>query len=109
MNSDLHYDDPIQENCKVSDDHNGDKIVQEWPRLISAYQAHEDKKPIMEYRLPNRTIYAYPANDYIDDLSLRSREDARNTYLRACLENKMMIFVKDMENKILKSYVTLID
>jgi len=109
MNSEMHCDDPIQENCKVSDDHYWDKIVLEWPRLISAYREHEDKKPIMEYRLPNRTIYAYPANDYIDDLSLRSREDARNTYQRACLENKIMIFVRDMENKILKSYVTPID
>ena len=88
MNSDPHDDDPIQENCKISDDHYWDKIVQEWSRLISAYQAHEDKKPIMEYRLPNRTIYAYPANDYIDDLSLRSREDARNTYHRASLRTK---------------------
>lgn len=91
---------------KKSDDLYWDKIVQEWPRIISAYHEHEDKKPIMEYRLPARKIYAYPANDYIDDLSLRSREDARKTYQRACLENKMMIFVKDMENKILRSYVT---
>ena len=92
-----------------SDDQYWETILQEWPRIINAYHEHEDKKPIMEYRLPDRTIYAYPANDYIDDLSLRSREDARNTYQRACLENKMMIFVKDMKNKILKSYVTPID
>ncbi|MFH0998133.1 MAG: hypothetical protein V1844_21935 [Pseudomonadota bacterium] len=92
-----------------SDDHYWDKIVQEWPHIITAYQEHEDKKPIMEYRLPDRKIYAYPANEYIDDLSLRTREDARKTYQRACLEHKMMIFVRDMENKILKSYVTQID
>jgi hypothetical protein len=86
-----------------------DKIVQVWPHIITAYQKYEDKKPIMEYSLPDRKIYAYPANDYIDDLSLRSRENARNTYQCACLENKMIIFVKDMENQILKSYVTQID
>ena len=91
---------------KKSDDLYWNKIVQEWHHIISAYQEHEDKKPIMEYRLPDCKIYAYPANDYIDDLSLRSREDARKTYQRACIENKIMIFVKDMENKILKSYVT---
>jgi hypothetical protein len=92
-----------------SDDPYWDKIVQVWPHIITAYQKYEDKKPIMEYRLPDRKIYAYPANDYIDDLSLRNREDARKTYQRACLENKMIIFVKDTENKILKSYVTQID
>ena len=95
-------------NCKISDDHYWGKIVQEWPRLISAYQEHGDKKPIMEYSLPDRTIYAWPANNYIDSLSLRNREDARNTYQRACLENKIMIFVKDVKNKTLKSYVTSI-
>jgi hypothetical protein len=99
----------FMENRKGSDDLYWDWIVQEWPRLISAYQEHEDKKPVMEYRLPDRTIYAYPANDYIDNLSLRTREDARNTYLRACLENNIMIFVRDMENKILKSYDIPID
>ena len=94
---------------KKSDDHYWDMIFQEWPHIITAYQEHEDKKPIMEYSHTDRKIYAYPANDYIDDLSLRSREDARKTYQRACIENKIMIFVKDMENKILKSYVTAID
>jgi hypothetical protein len=97
------------EKNKKSDDHYWDEIVQVWPHIITAYQKYEDKKPIMEYNLTDRKIYAYPANDYIDDLSLRSREEARKTYQRACLENKMMIFVKDMENKILKSYVTQID
>ena len=92
-----------------SNDHYWDKIVQAWPHIITAYQKHEDNKPIMEYRLPDRKIYAYPANEYIDDLSLRTREDARKTYQRACLENKMMIFVKDLENQILKSYVIQID
>jgi hypothetical protein len=97
------------EITKKSDDPYWEMIVQEWPHIISAYQEHEDKKPIMEYRHPDRKIYAYPANDYIDDLSLRNREDARKTYQRACIENKIMIFVKDTKNQILRSYVTAID
>jgi len=91
---------------KKSDDIYWEMIVEAWPHIITAYQAYEDKKPIMEYRLPERKIYAYPANDYIHDLSLRNREDARKTYQRACIEHKMMIFVRDIDNKILKSYVT---
>ena len=91
---------------KKSDDPYWDVIVEAWPHIITAYQKYEDKKPIMEYRIPDRKIYAYPANGYIDDLSLRNQEDARKTYQRACNENKIMIFVKDMENKILRSYVT---
>jgi len=97
------------ENLDKSNDLYWDKILQAWPDIIMAYQAFEDKKPIMEYRLPDRKIYAYPAIEYIDDLSLRTREDARKTYQQACLENKIMIFVRDMDNKVLKSYVTEIE
>ena len=45
----------------------------------------------------------------IDAIGFEKRKDARKIYQRTCLENKMMIFVKDMENIILKSYVTPID
>jgi hypothetical protein len=93
---------------KKSNDLYWDKILQAWPDIIMAYQAHEDKKPIIEYLIPDRKIYAYPAIEYIDDLTLRTREDARKTYQQACLENKIMIFVRDMENNILRSYVTSI-
>jgi len=97
------------ENFDKSNDLYWDKILQVWPHIIMAYQAHEDKKPIMEYQIPNHKIYAYPAIEYINDLSLRSREDARKTYQQACLENKIMIFIRDMDNKVLKSYVTEIE
>jgi len=97
------------ENLDKSNDLYWDKILQAWPDIIMAYQAFEDKKPIIEYRIPDRKIYAYPAIEYIDDLSLRTREDARKTYQQACLENKIMIFVRDMDNKVLKSYVTEIE
>ncbi len=97
------------ENPIESDDHYWDIIKKAWPYIVMLYQAHEDKKPIMEYRLPDRKIYAYPAIEYIDDLSLRNREDAMKTYRQACLEFKMMIFVKDLENRILQSYVTEIE
>ena len=97
------------ENPIESDDHYWDVIKKAWPSIISAYQEHEDKKPIMEYSLPDHAIYAYPANEYIDRLGFEKREDARKIYQNACLEFKMMIFVRDMENRILQSYVTEIE
>jgi len=97
------------ENTIKSDDHYWDVIKKAWPSIIMAYQEHEDKKPIIEYSLPDHVIYAYPANEYIDRLGFEKREDARKIYQNACLEHKMMIFVKDMENRILQSYVTEIE
>jgi hypothetical protein len=96
-------------NTIKSDDHYWDVIKKAWLRIIMAYQEHEDKKPIIEYSLPDHVIYAYPANEYIDRLGFEKREDARKIYQQARLEDKMMIFVKDMENRILQSYVTEIE
>jgi hypothetical protein len=73
---------------KKSDDIYWDMIVQEWPRIIAEYQEHEEKKPILEYSFPDRLIYAYPANEYIDSLSLSTREDTRKEYQQACLSLK---------------------
>ena len=96
------------ENPIESDDHYWDVIKKAWPRIISTYRLFQNKKPILEYKLPDRKIYAYPAIDYINSLSLRTREKTRQEYQQACLELKMMIFVRDMENNILRSYVTAI-
>ena len=94
------------ENPIESDDHYWDVIKKAWPSIISTYRLFQNKKPILEYKIPDRKIYAYPAKAYINALSLRTREKTRKEYKQACLELKMMIFVRDMENNILRSYVT---
>jgi len=97
------------ENLDKSNELYWDKILHAWPHIIKAYRIFQHMNPIMEYRIPDRKIYAYPAIEYIDDLSLRTREDARKTYQQACIENKIMIFIRDLKNKVLKSYVTEIE
>jgi hypothetical protein len=84
-------------------------IEKAWPKIIFAYRSFESKKPILEYRLPERKIYICPGEEYIDSLTPRTREKTREEYRQACLENKMMIFVKDMKKQILKSYIADID
>ncbi|MGA7874503.1 MAG: hypothetical protein WCA08_02490 [Desulfoferrobacter sp.] len=80
-------------------------IKEQWPTILMAYQLHEDKKPIIEYQLPDHIVLAYPACEYIDGLSLRTREDTRKQYQLASANQKVIVFIKDMENRILRSYV----
>ena len=82
-----------------------DLIKEQWSIIFTAYQLHEDRKPIIEYQLPDHIVVAYPACEYIDGLSFRTREETRKQYQSACISQKVMVFIKDMENRILRSYV----
>jgi len=92
-------------NNNISKDIYWEKVKNEWPHIITAYRMFQYLNPILEYHLPDRKIFAYPATDYINSLSLRTRETTREMYRQACIENEMMVFVRDMEKNILRSYV----
>ena len=82
-----------------------EKITKAWPNIIKAYRIFQHLNPILEYHLPDRKIFAYPATDYINSLSLRTRETTREMYQQSCMENEIMVFVRDIKNNVLRSYV----
>lgn len=67
------------------------------------YSRFADKKPIIELVLPSRKIYAYPFLDYMKTLSKRSQELLKKEYHTAIRANKMIVFIRDNEERILKS------
>jgi hypothetical protein len=79
-----------------------DKI---WPTIRSAYEDFKDLKPIVEYHLCQEIVYAYPALPYINDLTERTRAQARQVYLDAAAGGKFMVFVCDTKRRVLRSYV----
>ena len=76
-----------------------------WPTIMLAYDNFKQHKPIVEYRIREKKVYAYPALPYIDDLTDRTREEARQVYLRAVAAGQFMIFVRDTSKRVFKSYV----
>jgi len=76
-----------------------------WPTIRSAYEDFKDLKPIIEYRPQEKIVYAYPASPYIDDLTERTREQARQTYQDAVAAGNFMVFVCDTRDRVLRSYV----
>jgi hypothetical protein len=48
-----------------------------WPTILRAYADFKEMKPIIEYRLREKAVLAYPALPYIDDLTKRTREQTR--------------------------------
>ena len=68
------------------------------------YKKFADKKPVMEVSLPSGKIYAYPYTEYLKTLSERSQKMLENEYKEAIKNNKMVVFVKDNEEKVLRSH-----
>jgi len=82
-----------------------DLIDTSWDNIVMMYQYFGDKKPIIEYELPSQKIYSCPAQEYINALSLRTRENARKQYEDAVKKHQFMVFIRDHKKKKLRSYI----
>ena len=85
------------------------KLHRIWPSILVAYDDFKDKKPIVEYRLPRKIVCVYPALDYINDLTERTREQTRLIYKKAVANGQFMVFVHDADNRVLRSYVFYVE
>jgi len=81
------------------------KIDEYWGEIASMYLAFEKKRPIIEFD-PNRIrIIAYPAKEYLNGLSDRTRSYAKKKYREAIAAGAIMLFVRDEQKEILRSYI----
>ncbi len=81
------------------------KIDEYWNEITGMYVTFEDKKSIIEFD-PNRIrIIAYPAEEYLDGLSDRTREQTKKQYREASVTGALMVFVRDEQNEVLRSYI----
>ena len=80
-------------------------IDKQWDHILRVYGQSRDKKPIIEYDLQDMKIYSYPAMEYINKLSSRTRTQMKGQYEEVTVQNKFILFVKDTEKKKLRSYV----
>jgi hypothetical protein len=81
------------------------QIAEFWPTVMQAWHEHADKLPVIECDIVARQVLAYPAMDYINGLSARTREATRRQYRRACAAGDIMIFVRDSAHRVLQSRV----
>ena len=82
-----------------------DLINTQWDNIIMMYQTFQDKKPIIEYEIDTQRIYSYPAKEYLNDLGIRTRNEAIKQYEKAIKNDQFMLFIKDNKNEILRSYI----
>lgn len=80
-------------------------IDQQWDNIVMMYRAFEAKKPIIEFDIVTLRILAYPAGEYLEGLSDRTREQTKREYEEAVAKGAIMLFVRDELNEVLRSYV----
>jgi len=71
--------------------------------LQMVYREFQDKKPVMEIRLPEQRLYACPYKEYLKTLTPRDQRMLRQLYRAALKKNCMVVFVKDDERRTLNS------
>jgi hypothetical protein len=69
------------------------------PHILMFYQRFEDKRPVMLLDLQSQKIYAYPYEEFKDDLNERSQAMLKDQYERAVAEGKIVVFVRDNESR----------
>ena len=75
----------------------------QWNNILKLYKKFEDKKPIMLFDVQEERIYAYPYEEIKLDLSKKSQSMLEKQYKDAILDNKVVVFVRDIEQEKLVS------
>jgi hypothetical protein len=89
----------------MNDDPYWDMIQERWDAIIGMYNTFRGKDQIIEFDVTDQKIYSYPAGDYINTLSERTRDQTARQFAEAKKRNQFILFVKDTQNKRLRSYI----
>lgn len=89
----------------MSDDPYLDLIDEQWNNILMIYREFEDKDQIIEYDVSEQKIYSYPAGDYIQALSERTRDETARQFAEAKKRQQFILFVKDTPNRCLRSFI----
>jgi hypothetical protein len=82
-----------------------DYVEEFWPAIRQAWDEHRDKHPILECDVATRTVAAFPARQYIDALSERTRDATRRQFAGVEHAGGTLIFVRDGKSQVLRSRV----
>lgn len=73
-------------------------INEQWHNIVMVYETFKELKPIIEYDVSHEKIYSYPAKQYIQSLSLRTRNQTRKQYKEALRKNQFILIPYLPEN-----------
>lgn len=89
----------------MNDDPYLDMIEEQWDNIVMVYQTFRGKDQIIEFDILEQKVYSYPAGDYIQTLSKRTRDQTARQFAEAKKSNRFLLFIRDTQNQRLRSYV----
>ena len=89
----------------MNDDPFLDLIDEHWENIVMMYRTFAGKDQILEYNVSEQKIYSYPAGDFIQTLSERTRDQTARQFADAKTHGQFILFVKDTKNQRLRSYI----
>jgi hypothetical protein len=75
-----------------------------WPHILMMYKQFEDQKPVVLYDIQEKRIYGYPYADFLSDLSEKSQQTLKDQYEQAVRDKKIVVFVRDNDERRLVSF-----
>jgi hypothetical protein len=81
-----------------------DAVNQNWPCILAAYRRFADQRPVVLYDIQERRVYVYPYAGFSEELSEQSQQTLKDQYERAVRDNKVVVFVRDNEQRRLVSF-----
>ncbi len=91
--------------AEETDDPLFDAMAKHWEQIVVGYKQFEDKRPVMLYDIQENRIYAYPYEDFKNDMSsAKSQASLAEQYELARRAGTMVVFVRDNEARRLASY-----
>ena len=89
----------------MSDDPYLDLIDEQWTNIVRVYQTFKAKDQIIEFDVSEEKIYSFPAGDYIQALSERTRDQTARQFAEAKKRKQFILFIKDTPKQRLRSYI----
>jgi hypothetical protein len=81
-----------------------DAVHKQWENILAAYRQFGEQKPIVLFDLQEQRIYVYPYEDFKSEMAPKSQESLTAQYEKALRENKIVVFVRDNEQKRFVSF-----
>jgi len=81
-----------------------DALSEYLEHVMAAYKQYEAKRPVMLFDIQEQRIYAYGYEGYKSELSARNQVTLAEQYEQAQRSGKMVVFVRDNDNRRLVSY-----
>jgi len=91
------------------DEHYMLMVQTHWDTIVRTYLDFEEKKPVILFDIQKQKIYAYPYQNFKEDLSALSQKKLEKQYREAIKKRQIVTFVLDSKERVFISCNFAID